>query len=94
MPQIVWATSADGANTYCNPQWCEYTGLTQQDSRGDGWIAAFHPGDRQHAWDAWQRAMQQLEPYEVEARLRRDDGVYRWWLIRGAPSRYALGEVR
>ena len=94
MPQIVWATSADGANTYCNPLWCDYTGLTQQGSRGDGWIAAFHPDDRQHAWLAWQRAMQQLEPYEVEARLRRDDGVYRWWLIRGAPSRYALGEVR
>jgi PAS domain S-box-containing protein len=94
MPQIVWTTSADGRTIYFNRQWVEYTGLTLEESYGEGWITAFHPDDRKRAWDAWQRAVQHRDTYSLECRLRRADGVYRWWLIRGVPLLSANGEIR
>jgi len=85
MPQIVWATDAAGLNIYFNQQWVDYTGLSFEKSYGEGWIIPFHPDDRQRAWDAWQRATKHRDTYSLECRLRRADGVYRWWLIRGVP---------
>jgi PAS domain S-box-containing protein len=76
MPQIVWATTADGLNIYFNQQWVDYTGLTLEESYGEGWITPFHPDDRQRAWDAWQRATQHRDTYSLECRLRRADGGY------------------
>ena len=93
MPQIVWATTADGLNTYFNHQWVDYTGLTLEESYGEGWIIPFHPDDRPRAWDAWQRATQHRDTYSLECRLRRADGVYQWWLIRGVPLLGANGEI-
>jgi PAS domain S-box-containing protein len=89
MPQIVWATSPDGRNIYFNQQWVDYTGLTLEESYGEGWIKPFHPDDRQRAWEAWQRAVQHRDIYSLECRLRRADGVYQWWLIQrsAAPQR-------
>jgi PAS domain S-box-containing protein len=93
MPQIVWSTTADGLNIYFNQQWVDYTGLTLEESYGEGWITPFHPDDRQRAWDAWQRATQHRDTYSLECRLRRADGVYQWWLIRGVPLLSAKGEI-
>ena len=93
MPQIVWATGADGLTIYLNQQWVDYTGLTLEESYGEGWITPFHPDDRQRAWDAWQRATQHRDTYSLECRLRRADGVYQWWLIRGVPLLSANGEI-
>jgi PAS domain S-box-containing protein len=93
MPQIVWATTADGLNIYFNQQWVDYTGLTLEESYGEGWITPFHPDDRQRAWDAWQRATRHRDTYSLECRLRRADGVYQWWLIRGVPLLSANGEI-
>jgi len=94
MPQIVWATRADGWNIYFNQQWVDYTGLTREESYGHGWNIPFHPDDQQRAWDAWQRATKNLDTYQLECRLRRADGVYRWWLIRGIPQCNANGEIQ
>jgi PAS domain S-box-containing protein len=93
MPQIVWATRPDGWNIYFNQQWVDYTGMTMEESYGHGWNKPFHPDDKQRAWDAWERATQYNERYSLECRLRRADGVYRWWLIRGEPMRGANGEI-
>ena len=93
MPQIVWATRPDGWNIYFNQQWMDYTGMTRAESYGHGWNKPFHPDDKQRAWDAWQLAIQQNERYSMECRLRRADGVYRWWLVRGEPMRGANGEI-
>jgi PAS domain S-box-containing protein len=93
MPQIVWVTRADGWNIYFNQQWVDYTGLSLKESYGHGWNTPFHPDDRQRAWDAWQRATQHQDTYSLECRLRRADGVYQWWLIRGVPLRNASGEI-
>jgi PAS domain S-box-containing protein len=93
VPQIVWATRPDGWNIYFNQQWVDYTGMTAEESYGHGWNTPFHPDDQQRAWEAWQRATQHNERYSLECRLRRADGVYRWWLIRGEPMRGANGEI-
>ena len=85
MPQIVWATRADGWNIFFNRQWVEYTGLTLEESYGHGWNKPFHPDDQQRAWDAWQNAVKNSGTYSLECRLRRADGEYRWWLVRGVP---------
>ena len=85
MPQIVWITQADGWNTYFNQQWVDYTGLTLEESYGQGWNKPFHPDDQQRALDAWQIAVNTKGTYSLECRLRRADGTYRWWLTRGIP---------
>jgi len=93
MPQIVWVTRPDGLNIYFNQQWVTYTGLTLEESYGEGWITPFQPDDRQRAWDAWQRATRYRDTYALECRLRRADGVYQWWLIRGVPLVDANGQI-
>ncbi|KAF0129225.1 MAG: PAS domain-containing protein [Bacteroidetes bacterium] len=85
MPQIVWVCMPDGKNIYFNQQWVEYTGMTLEESYGDGWNSPFHPDEQQMAWDAWQNAVLNLAEYQLECRLRRADGTYTWWLIRGVP---------
>jgi PAS domain S-box-containing protein len=93
MPQIVWVTRADGWNIYFNQQWVDYTGLSLEESYGYGWNTPFHPDDRQRAWEAWQRATENDEPYALECRLRRADGAFSWWLIRGVPMRDSDGKI-
>jgi diguanylate cyclase (GGDEF)-like protein/PAS domain S-box-containing protein len=93
MPQIVWITRPDGGNLYLNQHWMDYTGLTLEEGAGHGWSEPFHPEDQQRAWDAWQLATVTHGTYTVECRLRRADGAYRWWLIRGVPQRDAAGTI-
>ncbi len=93
VPQIVWATRADGSNIFFNQQWVEYTGLTLEESYGHGWNIPFHPDDKQRAWDAWQNATKHGATYSLEVRLQRADGIYRWWLVRGAPLLDTTGKI-
>jgi two-component system, NtrC family, sensor kinase len=93
MPQIVWITRADGWNIYFNRQWTDYTGLTLEESLGHGWNKPFHPDDQEGAWDAWQKATATAGIYSIESRLRRADGTYRWWLVRGVPLKDAAGNI-
>jgi len=93
VPQIVWITGPDGRNIYFNKQWVDYTGLTLEESYGHGWNIPFHPDDRQRAWEAWQHAVQTDGVYSLECRLRRADGIYRWWLIRGTALHDENGKV-
>ncbi len=85
MPQIVWITRPDGWNIYFNQQWVQYKGLTLEESYGHGWNQPFHPEDQQRAWEAWENSIKNNDVYSLECRLRRYDGSYRWWLIRGIP---------
>lgn len=93
MPQIVWITRANGMNIFFNQQWVDYTGLTLEESYGHGWNKPFHPDDQKTAWEAWQKAINNNDNYSLECRLRRTDGVYRWWLIRGIPIVDENGEI-
>jgi diguanylate cyclase (GGDEF)-like protein/PAS domain S-box-containing protein len=93
MPQIVWVTNADGKTIYFNQQWMDYTGLTLEESLGEGWIKPFHPDDQKPTWEAWQTATRTRGKYMIECRLRRTDGAYRWWLIRGVHQQDANGTI-
>jgi len=93
MPQIIWVTRPDGWTTYFSQQWMNYTGLTLAESLGHGWNKPFHPADQQRAWEAWQHATATTSNYSIECRLRRADGEYRWWLVRGAPLKDAKGNI-
>jgi diguanylate cyclase (GGDEF)-like protein/PAS domain S-box-containing protein len=93
LPQIVWITRPDGWHEHFNRQWMEFTGLTLEESLGDGWNPPFHPDDRPVAWERWNEATETGEPYEIEYRLRRHDGVYHWMLGRALPLRDADGHI-
>ncbi|MEO8482747.1 MAG: PAS domain-containing protein [Acidobacteriota bacterium] len=93
MPQIVWIARPDGWTVYINQHWSEYTGLRSADGLGDGWNKSFHPDDRQRGWIEWQHAVETESTFSFESRMRRADGIYRWWLIRGVPMRDADGTV-
>jgi PAS domain S-box-containing protein len=93
VPQIVWATRPDGWNIYFNQRWVDYTGLTLEESHGANWIRPFHPDDQPRAQAAWKHAVEDESEYSLECRLRRADGAYHWWLIRGVPQRDANGKI-
>lgn len=93
MPQIVWVTRPDGWHIDFNQPWLDYTGLTLEESLGFGWNAPFHPEDRDRAAEQWRHATNSGEPYEIEYRLRRWDGVYHWMLGRALPMRDAGGRI-
>lgn len=93
MPQIIWISDASGAIEYLNQRWMQYTGMTLQQSHTEGTTTAIHPDDRERVRATWQVALQAGIPYEVELRLRRVDGVYRWHLARSIPICDATGAI-
>jgi len=93
MPQMVWSTLPDGAHDYYNAQWYAFTGVPIGSTDGEGWNGMFHPEDQQRAWARWRHSLATGEPYEIEYRLRRHDGVYRWTLGRALPVRGGDGRI-
>jgi two-component system, cell cycle sensor histidine kinase and response regulator CckA len=87
VPQMVWISTPDGLNTYCNRRWVEYTGMTLEQSYGEGWSVPYHNEDKHIAWDAWNHAVASGERYQIECRLRAADGGYRWFLVQVEPVR-------
>jgi PAS domain S-box-containing protein len=93
IPTLVWAARPDGSAEFFNRRWLDYTGLTEDDARDWGWVAAIHPDDSISLGDTWRTIIASGEPAEAEARLRRSDGEYRWFLFRAAPLRDEAGEI-
>jgi len=85
IPTIAWCNLPDGPNEFLNKSWHEYTGLSPEQSHGWGWQAAFHSDDLPTLMKRWQEMLVTGEPGEIEARICRHDGVYRWFLIRAEP---------
>jgi len=93
IPTLAWCNLADGANEFLNKRWHEYTGLQPEESNGWGWQAAFHPDDLSPLMEKWRQLLVSGESGEIEARLRRHDGVFRWFLIRVEPFRDEAGKI-
>jgi PAS domain S-box-containing protein len=93
MPQIVWTSSPDGAATYYNRRWFQYTGLTAKESGADAWRRVVHPDDLQLVLDRRAETLGTGEVFEVEYRFRADDGTYRWHLGRAVPIRRDDGTI-
>ena len=93
MPVLSWTTLPDGAADFFNKLWLDYTGLSPEEAQGQGWARAVHPDDFDRVMGYWQSHIASGEPGEVEARLRRFDGSYRWFLLRGNPLRDESGAI-
>jgi PAS domain S-box-containing protein len=93
IPALAWCCLPDGANEFTNKRWLEYTGLSQEEATGRGWRRPVHPDDLGRLMETWQAILASGEPGEEEARLRRFDGEYRWFLIRAEPVRDEHGNV-
>jgi PAS domain S-box-containing protein len=85
LPQIVWTANAAGENTYLNHRWFDYTGFPR--SAGYDLIAVAHPDDVPQTIEKWTHALATGTIFETEYRLKRADGVYRWFLGRAVPVR-------
>ena len=93
IPTLTWSMFPDGPNEFLSKRWYEYTGLSVEESVGWGWQVALHPDDLPALMKKWQDMLAVGEPGGEEARLRRYDGVYRWFLIRAAPFRDETGTI-
>lgn len=93
IPALAWCSFPDGPNEFLNKRWHDYTGLTPEQSAGWGWQVVFHPEDLPPIMEKWRAMLVSGEPDEIESRLRRHDGVYRWFLIRGEPFRDETGKI-
>ena len=93
IPILAWRTRPDGYAEYLNKRWLDYTGLSQQQALGWEWGATVHPDDRPALHYAWLRMLETGKPDEVEARMRRFDGTYRWFLFRSEALRDEAGAV-
>jgi PAS domain S-box-containing protein len=93
IPALAWCNLPDGPNEFINKRWHEYTGLSPEQSRDWGWQSALHPDDLPNMMEKWTKMLASGESDEVEARLRRHDGVYRWFLFRAEAFRDESGKI-
>ncbi|KAL8776950.1 MAG: hypothetical protein Q9213_008075 [Squamulea squamosa] len=87
MPQMLWTTNPKGHHDWFSRRWYEYTGLSVEESSGDGWVLAFHPEDVQEAERRFRHSLATGQQYTTEYRCRRHDGEWRWMLGRALPLR-------
>ncbi len=93
IPSMAWAAAANGAAEFFNRRWLDYAGLIAEHARGWGWTTAVHPADLKVLVEHWQGMLASGTAGEIEGRLRRFDGVYRWFLFRGTPAFDESGKV-
>lgn len=93
IPAQTWTARPDGRLDYVSDRTARYFGVPAAQVLEDGWLAVLHPNDAPKAVERWTRSITTGEPYEVEFRLRRADGEYRWHLARANAMRSAAGEI-
>jgi formate hydrogenlyase transcriptional activator len=93
VPSFLWTSLPDGSKEYLNKRWYEYTGLPLEQGKGWGWKVVVHPDDLDRLVREWQALLDAPKPGELETRIRRYDGEYRWFLIRVVPQFDAEGNV-
>lgn len=93
IPGLTWFCRADGSAEFLNNQWCAYAGVTMEEALGWNWMNVIHPDDLAGLVEHWRKTIQSARPDEHEARMRRFDGEYRWFLFRCAPLLDESGAV-
>jgi two-component system sensor histidine kinase/response regulator len=93
LPQLVWTATPDGACDYFSIQWTQHTGVPEDQLLGWQWMETLHPDDREPTRQLWMNSVAGRGPYDVEYRVRRADGEYRWFITRGVPIRDGGGHI-
>ena len=92
-PQVPWTADPDGMILDVSQKWHTLTGLSKEESLGDGWIKVLHPDDLKPALTAWSASIRNHRPVDIEYRIRRPDGVWRWMRARAMPRLDENGKV-
>src|SRR6266481_1983919 len=93
LPQLVWSATPDGTCDYFSAQWTEHTGIAEADLLGWQWLETLHPDDREPTRHFWLESVAGHHSYDIEYRVRRRDGEYRWFKTRGVPVRDGNGAI-
>src|SRR6185369_6087741 len=93
LPGMIWTALPDGQVDFLNQRWREYTGFSFEEAFGSGWQAAIYPDDLPGLLERWRSMLASGKASEMEARLRRFDGEYRWFLLCTSPLRDEAGQV-
>lgn len=93
LPHLVWVAGPDGAIEYVNRRCLDYSGLQMSGLTGWEWKSIVHPDDLARSVATWTKSIRTGESHVIEYRLRRHDGVYRWFVARGQPTHDAAGRV-
>lgn len=94
MPQFVWSADKNGIINYFNQAVYDYSGLTQKDVQGGGWLKIVHPDEMSVTIKHWKRAVATGKDFSIEHRFRRYDGQYRWQLSRAIPLSDESGHIQ
>ncbi|MEP0859131.1 PAS domain S-box protein [Trichocoleus sp. DQ-U1] len=92
--QIIWDTKAEGEFVTPQPGWSAFTGQSYEQLKGWGWLNAVHPDDQAHTVQEWSNAVANGTLYQIEHRLRRSDGIYKYMSVRAVPVFEADGSIR
>ncbi len=93
LPQLVWTATPDGSCDYFSTQWTQHTRVSESHLLGWQWLETLHPDDREETRHAWLDSIAERSAYDVEYRVRRYDGEYRWFKTRGVPIRDSVGGI-
>ena len=93
LPGLVWTARPDGHTDFTNQRWRDYTGLSFEQTLGQGWLSAIHPEDLPDLLARWNGFLASGEPGEAEVRMRRFDGAYRWFRLSAAPLTDGSGQI-
>jgi PAS domain S-box-containing protein len=93
IPTFAWSCFEDGSVEFLNRSWLAFTGLSQGEAAGWAWVRAVHSEDLESLTGRWRDILAAGQPGEAEARLRRFDGEYRWFLFRVVPFRDEAGAI-
>ena len=93
LPQMIWTCLRDGHTDYLSRQWLDYTGRSEAQQFGHGWLEQVHPDDRVKVQMEWARVVASGDTYDMSFRIRRFDGVYRWFKTRAVPLRDPAGRI-
>src|SRR5258708_891893 len=93
MPLLAWSAGPEGSAEFLNQRWIDFTGMSEEQAQGWGWAGAIHPDDHKGLVEDWKSSLASGAPLEAEARMRRFDGSFRWFLFRANALRDESGSV-
>jgi PAS domain S-box-containing protein len=93
LPHLVWTCRSDGPCDFLSPQWVAYTGIPESEQLGYRWLEQLHPDDRDRVIAEWTASAARGDSFDIEFRIRRADGVFRWFKTRAIPLRDNNGQV-